>query len=82
MFAKIMMIVLFFVVTVGIGLYYHRRAGNVGDFVLGGRNVGPWVTAFACYEEKVTTGSTDFGRTRREGLSLSTSLYAPSRLFP
>ena len=47
MFAKIAMIVLFFAVTVAIGLYCRRHAGNVGDFVLGGRNVGPWVTAFA-----------------------------------
>ena len=47
MLAKIVMIVLFFAVTVAIGLYYRRHAGNVGDFVLGGRNVGPWVTAFA-----------------------------------
>ena len=47
MFAKIAMIVLFFAVTVAIGLYYRNRSGNVGDFVLGGRSVGPWVTAFA-----------------------------------
>ena len=47
MFEKILMIALFFAVTVGIGVYCRRHAGNVGDFVLGGRNVGPWVTAFA-----------------------------------
>lgn len=47
MFEKILMIALFFAVTVGIGVYCRRHAGNVGDFVLGGRSVGPWVTAFA-----------------------------------
>lgn len=47
MFEKILMIVLFFMVTAAIGLYCKRSAQNVNDFVLGGRNVGPWVTAFA-----------------------------------
>ncbi|RGX55399.1 MULTISPECIES: sodium/proline symporter [Anaerotruncus] len=47
MFEKILMIVIFFAVTVSIGVYCNRKAQNVGDFVLGGRNVGPWVTAFA-----------------------------------
>lgn len=47
MFEKILMIVIFFAVTVFIGIYCNRKAKNVGDFVLGGRNVGPWVTAFA-----------------------------------
>ncbi|WP_392392065.1 sodium:solute symporter family transporter [Youxingia wuxianensis] len=46
-FEKILMIVIFFAVTVAIGLYCRKNASNVGDFVLGGRNVGPWVTAFA-----------------------------------
>lgn len=47
MFVKILMILLFFTVTVLIGVSCNRNAKNVGDFVLGGRNVGPWVTAFA-----------------------------------
>ena len=47
MLVKILMLVLFFAVTVFIGVYCNRHAQNVGDFVLGGRNVGPWVTAFA-----------------------------------
>lgn len=47
MFEKILMIVIFFAVTVAIGIYCRRHAGSVGDFVLGGRSVGPWVTAFA-----------------------------------
>ncbi len=47
MFEKILMLVIFFAVTVGVGLYCHKKARSVGDFVLGGRSVGPWVTAFA-----------------------------------
>ena len=47
MFEKILMILIFFAITVGIGLYCRKRAANVNDFVLGGRSVGPWVTAFA-----------------------------------
>ena len=47
MAVKILLIVLFFAVTVGIGLYCRKHAGKVGDFVLGGRDMGPWLTAFA-----------------------------------
>lgn len=32
---------------VGVGLYARKHATNVNDFVLGGRSVGPWLTAFA-----------------------------------
>lgn len=47
MVAKIALLVGFFAVMVGVGIYCRRKAKNVGDFVLGGRNVGPWITAFA-----------------------------------
>ena len=47
MIAKVGMIVLFAVVVVGIGLYTRRHANSVDGFVLGGRNVGPWLSAFA-----------------------------------
>ncbi len=30
-----------------IGVYYRRKTANVSDFVLGGRTLGPWFTAFA-----------------------------------
>ena len=30
-----------------VGLYSRKHATNVNDFVLGGRSVGPWLTAFA-----------------------------------
>ena len=32
---------------IGVGLYSRKHASNVNDFVLGGRSVGPWLTAFA-----------------------------------
>ena len=47
MAAKILMLVIFFAVTVGIGVYSRNKAKNVNDYVLGGRSVGPWISAFA-----------------------------------
>ena len=47
MFIKIFLLVLFFAVTIFVGVYYRKRAKNVNDFVLGGRSVGPWLSAFA-----------------------------------
>ncbi|MBP3454310.1 MAG: sodium:solute symporter [Clostridia bacterium] len=47
MFIKIGMLVVFFAVTIGIGLYCRKHATDVNGFVLGGRSVGPWLTAFA-----------------------------------
>jgi len=44
---KIIMLAVFFGVMVGIGLYCRRNATDVNGFVLGGRSVGPWLTAFA-----------------------------------
>ena len=47
MIVKIFMLVVFFAVTVFIGLYFRKRASDVHGFVLAGRDVGPWLTAFA-----------------------------------
>ena len=44
---KIIMLVLFFGVMVGVGIYCRKHATDVNGFVLGGRSVGPWLTAFA-----------------------------------
>ena len=44
---KITLLVIFFGVMIGIGLYCRRHATDVNGFVLGGRSVGPWLTAFA-----------------------------------
>ena len=44
---KIALLVVYFAVLIGIGLYCRRHATDVDGFVLGGRSVGPWLTAFA-----------------------------------
>jgi len=43
----LLFIVIFFVVTIGIAFYARKHTKSVGSFVLGGRAVGPWITAFA-----------------------------------
>ena len=47
MMIKLTMLLIFFAVMVGIGLYCRRHTADVSGFVLGGRSVGPWLTAFA-----------------------------------
>ncbi|MCL1854886.1 MAG: sodium:solute symporter family protein [Clostridia bacterium] len=47
MFIKVALLLVFFMVTVFIGLYFRKRASSVDGFVLAGRSVGPWLTAFA-----------------------------------
>ncbi|MBR3835635.1 MAG: sodium/solute symporter [Clostridia bacterium] len=47
MIIKIGMLVLFFGVMIGVGLYCRKSSTDVNGFVLGGRSVGPWLTAFA-----------------------------------
>ena len=47
MLVKILFLVLFFASMIGVGIYSRKHATNVNDFVLGGRSVGPWLTAFA-----------------------------------
>ncbi len=44
---KIMFLIIFFATMIFVGVYSRRHATNVNDFVLGGRSVGPWLTAFA-----------------------------------
>ena len=44
---KIVFLVAFFAITIAVGLYARKSATNVDGFVLGGRSVGPWLTAFA-----------------------------------
>lgn len=47
MFIKILLLVVFFAVLIGVGIYSKKQAQSVEGFVLGGRNVGPWLSAFA-----------------------------------
>lgn len=41
------MLAIFFAVMICIGIYCRRHSTNVDGFVLGGRSVGAWLTAFA-----------------------------------
>lgn len=48
MFVKILLIIIFIAIAVGVGIYTRRAASrDVDGFILGGRNVGPWLSAFA-----------------------------------
>ncbi len=47
MFVKALLLVLFFGSMIGVGIYCRKSATDVKGFVLGGRSVGPWLTAFA-----------------------------------
>ena len=47
MIAKICLVVIFFGVAIGMGIYCRKYANGVDGFVLGGRNVGAWMSAFA-----------------------------------
>jgi len=44
---KISMLVVFFGIMIAVGIYCRKHATDVNGFVLGGRSVGPWLTAFA-----------------------------------
>ncbi len=44
---NVLFLCVFFAVTIGIGIYARRHTKSVGAFVLGGRTMGPWLTAFA-----------------------------------
>ncbi len=47
MIIKILLTIVFLAVMVGVGVYSRKQANSVDGFVLGGRSVGPWLTAFA-----------------------------------
>ncbi len=47
MVIKVILLLVFFAIMLWIGFYSRKHATNVNGFVLGGRSVGPWLTAFA-----------------------------------
>ncbi len=47
MIIKIALLLVFFAVMITVGVLCRRSATDVNGFVLGGRAVGPWMTAFA-----------------------------------
>lgn len=40
-------LIIYVLAMVGIGIYCRRTTSNVSEYVLGGRNIGGWMTAFA-----------------------------------
>lgn len=44
---KLAVLILYFAILIGIGFYCRKKSTDVNSFVLGGRNVGPWLTAFS-----------------------------------
>lgn len=47
MVIKVLLLIVFFAVMVSVGIYSRKHATSVDGYVLGGRSVGPWLTAFA-----------------------------------
>ncbi|MDD3138703.1 MAG: sodium:solute symporter [Lachnospiraceae bacterium] len=47
MIIKLILLIAFFAIMVCVGIYARKHATSVDGFVLGGRSVGPWLTAFA-----------------------------------
>lgn len=47
MVVKILLVVVFVAIAIGVGVYCNRSTKTVDGFLLGGRNVGPWMSAFA-----------------------------------
>ena len=47
MLIKVLLILIFFGIMIGVGIVCRKQARSVRGFVLGGRNVGPWLSAFA-----------------------------------
>ncbi len=47
MVSKIALVLVFVAVAVGVGIYCRRSTKTVDGFLLGGRKVGPWMSAFA-----------------------------------
>ena len=47
MIIKVLLTIIFLIVMIGVGLYTRKQASSVDGFVLGGRAVGPWLSAFA-----------------------------------
>lgn len=47
MLISVPMLICFFALMIGVGITCRKHAASVDSFVLGGRAVGPWLTAFA-----------------------------------
>src|ERR1700693_2788592 len=66
-------LVLYFVIIIGIGLYMGRKEENLADFALGGRRI-PWWAVLASIIAAETSAGTFFG-TPGEGFALRNYTY-------
>ena len=42
------MMAVYFIILIAIGVYaYNKSTSNLNEYMLGGRNIGPWVTALS-----------------------------------
>lgn len=46
-FGVLFAFLVYLLVVLGIGIYMARKIQNYGDFMIGGRTIGPWVSSFA-----------------------------------
>ena len=52
-----LMIGIYFLVLIGIGLYaYKHSTSSMDEYTLGGRNIGPWVTALSLVQQICQVG--------------------------
>ncbi len=45
--AELITFVVYFIALMGIGWYFYKKTVNIEDYLLGGRNMGKWVTALS-----------------------------------
>jgi sodium/proline symporter len=45
--ATVVTFVIYFLLLLGVGLYFYRRNESIEEYLLGGRGMGAWVTAFS-----------------------------------
>ena len=45
--SKYIILGLFLLLMAGVAVYSRKKAGSASDFMLAGRNIGPWMSAFA-----------------------------------
>ncbi|MBN2652314.1 MAG: sodium/proline symporter PutP [Spirochaetales bacterium] len=45
--AVLITFVLYFIVMMGVGLFFYKKTNNIEDYLLGGRGMGSWVTALS-----------------------------------
>lgn len=46
-FMVLIAFIIYFVVVLGIGYYFYNKSHNIEDYILGGRNINPYVTAMS-----------------------------------